>query len=94
MQILLQTTCKKLKGTARPTKNEQVKRMYGLSTREIAMHNRFKFILKAESFYNVKFGLSITTSKVSKKNLSNENTGVFVVFKTKRKLKCQNELFL
>ena len=85
MQILLQTTCKKLKGTARPTKNEQVKRMYGLSTREIAMHNRFKFILKAESFYNVKFGLSIITSKVRKINVSNENinTGVFVGFKTK-----------
>ena len=30
------------------------------------------------------------------KNLSNENinTGVSVVFKTKRELKCQNELFL
>ena len=50
MQILLQTTCKKLKGTARPTKNEQVKRMYGLSTWEIAMHNRFKSILKAHSY--------------------------------------------
>ena len=42
----------------------------------------------AESFYNVKYGLSIITSKVSQKNLSNEiiNTGVSVVFKTKREL--------
>ena len=43
-----------------------------------------------EVFYNVKNGSSFITSKNSSKNLSNEkNTGVFVVFKTKRKLKCQ-----
>ena len=43
----------------------------------------------AESFYNVKNGSSIITSKSLSKNLSNENTGVFVVFKTKCELKCQ-----
>ena len=47
-----------------------------------------------ESFYNLKNGLSIITSKSSSKNLSNKNehcmqcSGVFVVFKTKHELKC------
>ena len=43
---------------------------------------------KAESFYNIKYGLSIIMSKLSK-NLTNENinTGVSVVFKTKRESK-------
>ena len=44
---------------------------------------------KAEYFYNVKNGSSIITSKSSSKNLSNEYTSAFVVFKTKRELKCQ-----
>ena len=45
---------------------------------------------KVESFYIVKIGSSIITSKSLSKNLSNEkNTGVYVVFKTKRELKCQ-----
>ena len=49
----------------------------------------------SESFYNVNNGSSIITSKVSH-NLSNENknTGVSVVFKAKRELKRQKELFL
>ena len=42
----------------------------------------------AESFYNIKYGSSIITSKLSQKM-----SGVFVVFKTKRELKCQNKLF-
>ena len=45
----------------------------------------------AESFYNVNYGSSIITSKVSQK--ISVNTGVSVVFKTKRELKCQNKLF-
>ena len=51
---------------------------------------------KAESFYYVNYGLSIITVKSQSNNLSNENinTDVSVVFKTKRELKCQNELFL
>ena len=47
----------------------------------------------AESFYNVKYGSSIITSKVSQKISVMKNTGVSVVFKTKRELKCQNNLF-
>ena len=45
-----------------------------------------------ESFYYVNYGSSIIASN----NLSNENinNGVSAVFKTKRELKCQNELFL
>ena len=48
-----------------------------------------------ESFFNVKYGSSIITSKVSQK-ISAMKTPVFVsvVFKTNRELKCQNELFL
>ena len=68
MQILLQTTCKKLKGTARPTKNEQVKRMYGLSTWEIAMHNRFKSILKANSY----FFSSVTSQDICETHIWND----------------------
>ena len=41
----------------------------------------------AEVFYNVKNGSPFITSKSSSKNLS--NSSVFVVFKTKRELKCQ-----
>ena len=48
----------------------------------------------AESFYNVNYGSSIIMSKSLSKNLSNQNAFVFVVFKTKRELKRQNELFL
>ena len=44
----------------------------------------------AESFYYVKYGLSIIMSK----SWSNNLTCVFIVFKTKRELKCQNEPFL
>ena len=44
-----------------------------------------------ESFYYVNYGLSIITSnKLSNENI---NTGVSVVFKTKRELKCQDKLF-
>ena len=47
----------------------------------------------AESFYNVKYGSSIIMSKVSLSN-ENINTGVSVVFKTKRELKCPNRLHI
>ena len=49
----------------------------------------------AESFYNIKYGSSIITSKVSQKIsvIKNMNTGISVVFKTKRELKCQNKQF-
>ena len=43
-----------------------------------------KYQTKAKSSYYVNYGLSIIAS----------NTGVSVVFKTKRELKCPNELFL
>ena len=43
-------------------------------------------------FYNVKNGSSFLTSKSSSVVIT--NTCAFVVFKTKRELKCQNELFL
>ena len=50
------------------------------------------FRLTVESFYYVNYGLSIITSnKLSNENI---NTGVSVVFKTKRELKCQDKLFL
>ena len=42
----------------------------------------------AESFYNIKYGSSIITSKVSQKI-----SGVSVVFNTKRELKWQNKVF-
>ena len=50
------------------------------------------YVVLAESFYYVNYGSSIITSKVSQINVSNENlnTGVSVVFKTKRESKCQN----
>ena len=49
----------------------------------------------ADSLYYVKYGSSIITSKIPSKILSNKNikTGVSVVFKTKRELKCPNKLF-
>ena len=43
----------------------------------------------AESFYNVKYGLSIITSESSSENLINE---CFCFFKTKSEFKCQKEL--
>ena len=46
----------------------------------------------AESFYTVKYGLSIIMSKVGQK-ISVLKTGVSVVFKTKHELKGQNKLF-
>ena len=48
-------------------------------------------------FKYVNYGSSIIMSKSLSNNLGNKNkhcTGIFVVFKTKRELKCQNELFL
>ena len=46
----------------------------------------------AESFFNVKYRSSIITSVCQKISVTKINTGVFVVFKTKHELKCQNEL--
>ena len=46
-------------------------------------------LINLENKNNVKNRSSIITSKSSSKNLSNEYTGVFVVFKTKHELKCQ-----
>ena len=53
-----------------------------------------QIITIAESFYNVNYGSSIITSKSpSKISVIKTNTSVFVVFKTKCELKCQNEFF-
>ena len=47
---------------------------------------------KIESFYSVNYGPSINMSNVSKM-ISVMKTYVFVVYRTKRELKCQNKLF-
>ena len=47
------------------------------------------WVIIAGVFYNAKNRSSFITSKSSSKNLSNKNTGAFIVFKTKRELKCQ-----
>ena len=51
-------------------------------------------INRVESFFNVKYGSSNIKSKSSSKNLSNQNKQLcfwlFVVFKTKPELECQN----
>ena len=48
---------------------------------------------KVESFYSVNYGPSINMSNVSKM-ISVMKTYFFVVYRTKRELKCQNKLFL
>ena len=58
----------------------------------MAITSRIHLLTWAESFYYVKYWLSIIMSKVSLSN-ENINTGVSVVFKTKHELKCQNKLF-
>ena len=47
----------------------------------------------AESFYNVKKDRQLLRQKIHQRiSVMKTNIGVFVVFKTKRELKCQNEL--
>ena len=43
-----------------------------------------------QSFYYVNYYVKSLSNNLSNENI---NTGVSVVFKTKRELKCQNELF-
>ena len=63
-------------------------------TDNMAITSRIHLLTWAESFYCVKYRLSIIKSKVIQIISVNENTGVSVAFRTKRELECQNELFL
>jgi hypothetical protein len=62
-------------------------------TNNMAITSRIHLLTWAESFYYVKYWLSIIKSKISLSN-ENINTGVSVVFKTKHELKYQKKLFL
>ena len=63
---------------------------------KFASVNCQQFLIKSRVFLLRQLWIVNYSVKSSSNNLSNENinTGVSVVFKTKRELKCQNELFL